>query len=368
MKKDYFAKKYYLMLLLPAGVLLSYWAERSPYWVETIYSRRVFFAMNQILSRCTGHLPFSLAEMVVLLLGIIAVRVIGIFIVKMVTDKENRLKRVANFLANTLIVISLIYFAFNLVWGFNYYRLPFATIAGLEVEPTSVVELEGLCKSLIDKANRQRTTTAENNEGVMRLRDGRAHVFTSAGEGFSMAASIYPQLGGTYGQAKGVRISEVMSYANITGIYFPFTGEANVNTTIPDYMLPSTTCHELAHQRGFAREDEANYIAYLTCILHPHPDFQYSGTLLAVIYATNALYRHDPERAQLLTTEYGAGLQRDLAHRRLFWQRYEGPLENISREINDSYLKANRQEDGVHSYGRMVDLLLAAYRKQNDGK
>jgi hypothetical protein len=119
----------------------------------------------------------------------------------------------------------------------------------------------------------------------------------------------------------------------------------------------------MAHQRGFAREDEANYLAYLTCMLHPNPDFQYSGTLLALINAVNALYRYAPEQALLLQEEYSEAVRRDLLHRKLFWQQYEGPLEEISREINDSYLKANRQEDGVHSYGRMVDLLLAAYRR-----
>jgi len=68
---------------------------------------------------------------------------------------------------------------------------------------------------------------------------------------------------------------------------FPFTGEANVNISMPHTSIPFTACHEMAHQIGFAREDEANFIAYIACKNHPSPDFQYSGILSALINATN---------------------------------------------------------------------------------
>ena len=55
----------------------------------------------------------------------------------------------------------------------------------------------------------------------------------------------------------------MLSYLGISGIFIPFTCEANVNATLPDWEIPFTACHELAHQRGFAREDEANYVGYL---------------------------------------------------------------------------------------------------------
>jgi hypothetical protein len=357
-------KKMYLILLLPVGILLSYLAELSPQWVESVYSQGIFVLSNQVLSNVTGFFSFSLAEMFVILLLIASIISIIKLVIILVKEKEQRKDIAVRFLANTLILISVVYFAFNVLWGFNYYRLPFSEIAGMEVKPVSVDELEGLCISLIEQANDLRETMAETTGGVMRLRHGRENVFDTVDVGFELASVMYPQLSGRYGRPKGVILSELMSYAGITGIYFPFTGEANVNTTIPDYLLPFVTTHEMAHQRGFAREDEANYIAYLTSTLHPNPDFQYSGTLMALTYSTNALYRHDPARALLLREEYSEGLKRDLADRSRFWQHYEGPIERISRDINDSYLKANRQDDGIYSYGRMVDLLLAEYRLQ----
>jgi hypothetical protein len=363
MKKNLFTSKIYLLLLLPAGYLLSCLAQFYPTWTEKYFSQGLFMLINPVLSSITGLLPFSLAELLVVVLGLAAI--IGIYrMAARISRREAPVKTLlAHFLLNTLVFVSILYFSFNLLWGLNYYRQPFAALAGLEIKPATVGELEDLCRMLIKQANSLRAQTLEDQEGIMRLREGRIKVLQAAGEGYKHAAEIYPQLGGTFGPPKRVMLSELMSYTGITGIYFPFTAEANVNFSIPDYMLPSTTCHEMAHQRGFAREDEANYLAYLTCMLHPNPDFQYSGTLLALINAVNALYRCAPEQALLLQEEYSEAVRRDLLHRKLFWQQYEGPLEEISREINDSYLKANRQEDGVHSYGRMVDLLLAAYRR-----
>ncbi len=120
----------------------------------------------------------------------------------------------------------------------------------------------------------------------------------------------------------------------------------------------------MAHQRGFAREDEANYIAYLTSTYHPHKDFQYSGTLLALIHSMNAMYRYDKEKHSKLKSEYGAGLTRDLINMNNYWKKFEGSIERASTKMNDMYLKSNMQQDGVHSYGRMVDLLLAEQRSK----
>jgi hypothetical protein len=144
----------------------------------------------------------------------------------------------------------------------------------------------------------------------------------------------------------------------------PYTGEANVNTNITDFMLPATAAHEMAHQRGFAREDEANYIAYLTCTLNPDVDFQYSGTMLALIYSANALAGADASSYKELYKTYSEGIRRDLKYDYEFWQKYKGKTQEISNNINNTYLRTNGQKDGVQSYGRMVDLLLAEQRKK----
>jgi len=156
--------------------------------------------------------------------------------------------------------------------------------------------------------------------------------------------------------------SAAMSGTGIWGVYFPFTAEANVNVAIPEPFLAFTTTHEMAHQRGFAREDEANYIAYLACRAHPEAEFRYSGYLMALVHASRALAQESPELQREIMGSLSAGVKRDLQALDDFNRRHESSLERVSLKVNDLYLKANRQKDGDKSYGRVVDLLLAEYR------
>jgi hypothetical protein len=198
----------------------------------------------------------------------------------------------------------------------------------------------------------------------MRISGGKAHILDGGNAGYEQAGAIYPELGGRYGKPKGLLLSAPMSYLGLAGVYFPFTGEANVNMAVPDAMLPSTMSHEMAHQRGFAREDEANYIAYLTCSLNPDPDFQYSGNLLAVVISMNMLNRYDTERYTQLQEKYSKGVREDLKYYSVFLKKHESVVGQISNDVNDLYLKSNQQVDGVYSYNRMVDLLIAESRSK----
>jgi hypothetical protein len=158
-----------------------------------------------------------------------------------------------------------------------------------------------------------------------------------------------------------------MSHTNIIGIYTCLTGEANIDIDIPDMTIASTAMHEMAHQRGFAREDEANYISYVACMAHPDADFKYSGSVMALQYSMNALYGADHDRYFKLTEKYSAGYLLDLQDEQAYWKQFQGVTKKVADKMNDTYLKLNGETDGVKSYGRMVDLLLAEYRKK-DGK
>jgi hypothetical protein len=354
-------KTQYLILLLPAGALLGYIFSFFPGLVERFYSRGFNRFVVSVLSSATGVIPFSLAELIIVLLLFILIWRFIQGLAALIKGKVIESGSVLKFTLNTVAGIACIYFAFILLWGLNYYRVDFSDIAKLEVRPASVQELASVCEDLIERANMLREKVSEDNNGVMKI-DSKAYVFSRAFAGFKKAAEIYPELGGRYGKPKGVILSNVMSYLGISGVYFPFTGEANVNTFIPDVQLPSSACHEMAHQRGFAKEDEANYIAYLTCSLNPSPDFKYSGVILALIHSTNMLKEYDSQRYEQLRANYSDGVRRDIDDISAFWDQYKGPAERISNDINDLYLKSNRQKDGVYSYNRMVDLLIAEYR------
>ncbi|WP_432665538.1 DUF3810 domain-containing protein [Wukongibacter baidiensis] len=357
-------KRIFLILLLPLAILISYIGSKFPYAIEKLYSNSIYKLINQSLSRFTGVFPFSVGELLLISIVIASIAAIIVIIIRIIKLKNKRIHLCLNFLLNTIILISIAYFTFIVIWGLNYHRLPFSKISRLDARPSSTDELVMVCNDLIDRANKLRVDIEEDSFGVMNLNYSKKKVFTKATEGYNVASNLYSELGGIYGRPKGIILSKGLSISGISGIYSPFTSEANVNIEIPDCMIPSTTCHEMAHQRGFAREDEANFIAYLTCTMHPDIEFQYSGTLLALIHSMNTLYKYDRDEFTKLRKRYGDGVNRDLISLSEFWKSYEGPVERASEKLNNAYLKSNYQKDGVRSYGRMVDLLIAEYRSK----
>lgn len=353
-----FKLKIICLILLPVFLLLNVVSKNYPVFIETYYSSGFNKHTIESLNYFSGIFPFSVGELLIFLIVIYFVYLIAHLI------KNIKNKKVKKGLLSIASLLSLLYILFILLWGLNYSRLSFDRIAGLKIENSTKQELYDLCNDLISRANSLRESVKENSQGIMEIQGSYSEVFMRARKGYEKASEFYPQLGGKYAPPKPILISKWMSYTGITGVYMPYTGEANVNTNQPDAELLFTAAHEMAHQRGFAREDEANYIAYLTCTLNPDKDYQYSGTLMALINSMNALASVDYKGFNELSGKYSIGLRRDLKSNREFWAKYSGIVEKISTEVNDKYLKSNGQEAGVYSYGRMVNLLLAEYKNK----
>jgi hypothetical protein len=163
--------------------------------------------------------------------------------------------------------------------------------------------------------------------------------------------------------AKPVYFSRVLSYLRIAGVYFPFTGEAHYNREQPDAALPFVIAHEKAHQRGIARESEANFVAFLVCQRARHPYVRYAGNLLSLDYLLVALAESNSPQAATIAKTLLAGPRRDRQAMRAFWRPYQGRLSTIAATANDAYLKANNVHNGVANYDEMVELVLAYYNK-----
>jgi hypothetical protein len=259
--------------------------------------------------------------------------------------------------------------------GINYYRYSFAVYSGLEIRESSVEELYNLSLDLADQAavireQLHEDVGAEDENGVLQVNNADWQVVSDNMEkAFLKLSEEYPVLGGYYRSLKPVFFSDFMSRMEITGIFWPFTMEANVNIDAADYSIPATMGHELAHLRGFMREDEANFIGYLVCKESDKPEYQYSGIMLALTYAGNQLYKQDPVLYQSVRERYNMEMVADLRDEYYYWKQFEDTtISTVSNTMNDNYLKANNQSDGVKSYGRMVDLLLAEYRKNHADK
>ncbi len=357
-------KRRITLALLPITAILFFLLGRimkdQGWLLERFYSTSINKWTIQLISHITGVLPISLGE--VLYVGhLLAIPVVAVLLLYK-AFKGGFFKS----LYRIIQYISLIYIAFMLLWGLNYSRISIAEITGLELDAYTEQQLYELNAALIEKANALRGYIQENDAGIMQISGGYREVFSRATAGYVVAGEGFDVFTGSYGRPKAVLLSKPMLYTGITGMYFPFTAEVNVNVAIPDLLLPATVLHEMAHQRGFASEDEANYIAYLTSSFHPDTDFQYSGVMLALIHSNKALHRQNPQLAADLRDSYSAGLRRDLVAYSEFWRSYEGKVNETANRVNDTYLKSNGQSEGTKSYGRMVDLLLAHYIKHGE--
>jgi len=367
MKKIWEFKRVYLLLLFPLSFVLIYVAKLNSDFAEHVFALRIYKWLSQIISMVTGIFPFSLAEILIILLPITFLFLFLRFIVKLIREKENRATRLWKGILNVLCILSVTLFLFVILGGINYYRYPFRHYSNLKVRDSSIHELYDLTLSLAMEANQLREmTNGVDENGAFRLTLSVNELAEHAADAMAKLSEEYPVLGGNYGAPKPVLSSSLMSYTEITGIFIPFTMEANVNVDIPDYSIPSTMLHELAHLRGFMREDEANFISYLAGMKSEHPEIRYSSTMLALIISGNALYKEDTDLYFEIRDQYSEKVLIDIRENSRYWQQYEDTvISTVSNKINDTYLKANAQSDGVKSYGRMVDLLLAKYRKDN---
>jgi hypothetical protein len=359
--------RFWAVLLLPVSLLLVNLAAAYPAVTERVYSTGMYPVLAGVFGRLSSLVSFSLAEWMVFLGPLALIGYIIVALRGIIRDKSARSHRVSGLAATLCCVLGTGYFLFTVTCGFNYHRLSFAETSGLEVRPSSAEELAALCEGLVSDVNQLRASLAEDSSGVMAASFASSRDMAAFAQGaYQPLSASYPQLGGYTARPKPVLLSRGMSYLDITGVYTFYSTEANVNADIPDYGIPSTMLHELAHFKGYMREDEANFLAYLSCRESGSGDFAYSGTMLAMIHSTNALYSADRDRYDAVMGQLSDGVWRDLAANSAYWKQFEGPVAEVSAKVNDAYLRSNKQEAGVKSYGAMVDLLLADWRKEND--
>ena len=333
-------------ILMAAAGILQVSARNISGFAEW-YAVTVYPWIVGVYGRFCGIFPFSVVEFAIYF-GLI-------FTIFYMASHFRKWKLV---LSKVFVFLAVIAFLFTVNCGINYYRRPFSSYLNLETRESSVEELEELCSYLVQMVN-ESVPEGEEGESQMTLALQGQRAMERLGE-------EYPQLAGYYPRPKPVLVSWILAVQQLCGVYSPFTVEANYNWQMTRYNIPHTLCHELSHLRGFMREDEANFIGYLACIRSEEPYFQYSGYLMGWVYAGNALAAQDMERYAKLHSQLASETAADLQENNAYWNQYEGKVAEAANQMNDAYLKLNDQEDGVKSYGRVVDLMLAYYREGNE--
>ena len=319
--------------------------------------------VRYILSIITSIFPFSIAE-ICLYLIIPAAIVICVIATKRYCGSWRAL---LIFLGKIFAVVAMSFILFVFSFASGYGGTPLDGKLGLERKNLSVDELKSVSTILVERIN-------ELSPGIEYGEDGFSVMPYDFNEMNARLLAAYDKVAAEYdciynipSRAKKVIASELMTYTHMAGIYSYITGETNINVVMPDYTLPYTTAHEMAHQRGFSREDEANFIAFLVCINSDDPYIRYSGYVSMFEYFVSPYYSADTseDHKDFYSVYWSADLNVRLEQKAYseFFQKYKDNVAaDISGAVNDTYLKANGNKGEV-SYGLVVELCAAYYAK-----
>ncbi len=349
------------LLLVSAGLallslILRIVASRSAAFAD-FFTDHIASLPRMLLGKLTSLLPFSLGETLILLSPFLFVAFLIIAWEKL-AERGGFLR-----LSSLLLSVALCVYTFSVFTFFCGYQT--STIdrrLGMEKRAVSTDELYGTAMRLAEEVNRLSPGLDYADTGFSVMPYSLDELSGKLCDAYASLHLRHPFLQSFRTRVKPVAFSVAMSYMHTTGIYFPFTGEANLNIDFPDYSLPYTAAHELSHQRGVSREDEANFIGFLVCMESSDPYIRYSGALGVLEYVLNALYGADSARYREV---YGAllpAVQGELRAYAAFFEKYrESTAATVNEAINDSYLKYQGTE-GTKSYGMVVDLAVAYYR------
>lgn len=313
---------------------------------------------HRLMSRLSAPLPFSLGE-VLIAAAVLGLLVYAVWTVAGLVRQGGRALRLYRFVLSCLTALVLVYAGFSYLWGVYYYSSDFEDQSGIRGRPVSAGELETVTRYFTDRVNALAPLVQRDAEG--RCREELGPIFDHAFVLYRAVERSVPCLAGDAVPAKPFFFSRVLSRLNFSGFFFPFTAEANINTDCPPALTAATVAHELAHQRGVAQEDEANFVAVLACLSDGDPVFCYSACLLAYIHLGNALYEADYDAWLDNYNRLSAPVRADLAENNAYWQQFQSPVSQVSDAVYTGFLHSYGQTLGLKTYGKCVDLLVAYY-------
>jgi hypothetical protein len=322
----------------------------APDTVERLYSTGVYPAVQRLLTPVTNASPVALLDFLL----VIAVVVIptGGYVAVRQAFRERRLRPVARAAGWLMVAAAATYLVFLALWGLNYRRVPMSsriTFARAQPQTEDVMRL-GL--TAVNALNGLHTEAHEEGWLGNEWRDDALRgAFRDVQAALSDAPPAVP------GRLKRTVLGTYFRWTGVDGMVNPFGLEVLGNPDLLPYERPFVAAHEWSHLAGYADESEANFVGWLTC-LHASPASQYSAWLYLFWQITGEVA--EAERTRLWDA-LASGPRRDLDAIIERVQRGQLPLlRNASWLVYDQYLKANRVEEGVRSYGAVITLISRA--------
>ncbi len=345
----------HVLIVLSGMVIAFHLLTRGSRQINNYLTDNLILPAHRAMSVFFDRFKFSFAEVLIGAAAAAAVFYLLIAVIRLIIRPE-KLKQLYRFVITLVCAGLCVYAVFCVMWGVYYYADDFQAKSGIPCGEISVEDLKLVTKYFADLAGEYGRQVKRDENGV--YSEDRDVILSKSNEVYANAERLFPCLEGPAVHAKGIRFSILMSYTDYTGFFFPFTGEANVNIHYPQCTLAATVAHELAHQRGVAKEQEANFCAVLASLMYGDPDYCYSASYLAYVYLSNALYKADYDSWLEIRDGLDPLVKTDIANNREYWKQFETPVQTVANDIYEGFLQSYSQELGLRSYGACVDLLV----------
>ena len=349
-------KKTIIALLLIPQYFLIKLLSHYPEFVEDYYSNGLYPIISKGFRYVLGWLPFSFGDFIYIFAIIYGLRW-GF------KNRKRLRKDTKQWFVDVFAALSLIYFAFHLFWGLNYYRLPLHKNLNLKHDYTTE-QLVFVTEKLIEKSNEIHLKITKNDTLKVDMPFSKPEVFKQTLNGYENLKRTFPHLEYHSKSVKKSLYSYPLTYMGFSGYLNPLTNEAQVDGLIPIYKFPTTTAHEMAHQLGYAAENEANFIGFLATINNDNIYFKYTGYTFGLRYCLNEIYRRDEALYESIIVTLNIGVLKNYEEIRLFWEAHQNPAEPIFKLFYSNFLKANSQSKGMESYSYVVALLVNYFENE----
>lgn len=328
-----------------------------PEFIEMYYSNGVYQFISKIFRYTLGWLPFSFGDF---MYAFAIIYVIRWFIL----NRKRLRKDTIKWFVDIATAFSVFYFTFHILWGLNYYRLPLHENLKLNAD-YSAEELVSITEKLVYKANEMHLKITKNDTVRVEMPYDESTILKMTPDGYNNLKRIFPHLEYHPKSIKKSLFSYPLSYMGFSGYLNPITNEAQVNYLIPAYKIPTTSSHEIAHQLGYAAENEANFIGCLAAINHDDVYFKYSGYVFGLSYCLNELYFRDECLYEDVIADVNIGILKNYQESRNFWEAHQNITEPVFKLFYNNYLKANKQDKGLESYSYVVALIVNYFNEKS---
>ena len=346
-----------LLVLLLVTILVKIFSV-FPDAVERYYSNGIYPVISGIQRILTGWIPFSVGDILYFLAGLyLLLKAIGL--IKKIFRKQIHKQYLLHVAKKVLCGALIVYIIFNVAWGLNYNRVGVARQLGLKRESVQKPDLMNVMREIVYHIN-ELDSLAHDSRAELKKKKAL----------FERSVFAYKRLGKNNDlfkysnhSVKPSLYSYLGNYMGFTGYYNPFSGEAQVNTTVPVFIQPFVTCHEIGHQLGYAKESEANFAGYLSATSSDSPAFRYSAYFDLYLYGRRYVYMLDSVQGKQLDSLLKPGVKKDIRELREFVTRHANPIEKLIDLVYSEYLKANDQPSGRVSYSEVIIWVIAYYKK-----